>query len=163
MGIFDWLFGKKENTNTSNNNEGKTLSQHMMDDEDVNTTLKDYYDTGELFFEFTPTDYISCIEGKNTDGYRREYYKNGNLKEEGNLINGKPKGLYKEYDETGKLQRELNFINGNPEGLIKDYYETGEIKEEWFIKDGVRHGNHKSYSISGELTQESNWKNGKEV
>ncbi|WP_442878419.1 hypothetical protein [Cetobacterium sp.] len=35
----------------------------------------------------------------------KEYYENGNLKNEGNFFKGYYEGIYKEYSDTGKLMR----------------------------------------------------------
>ena len=44
------------------------------------------------------------------------YYENGQLKEEGNYVNGKKEGLFKVYYENGQLEKEVDYVNGKLKG-----------------------------------------------
>ena len=46
------------------------------------------------------------------EGFFKNYHENGQLKEEGNFINGKKDGLWKFYHENGQLKLEGNFNDG---------------------------------------------------
>ena len=61
------------------------------------------------------------------EGFFKKFHDNGQLKEEGNSINGKKEGLYKTYYENGQLKSEGNYKDDKLDGL---HYYT------WFIKTG---------------------------
>jgi hypothetical protein len=70
-------------------------------------TVNRYYDTGELWYEkhylYKDTNTILV----------KEYYKNGVLKEEGNIKRGRfPDGHWKEYYSDGVLKYEGDYSNG---------------------------------------------------
>jgi antitoxin component YwqK of YwqJK toxin-antitoxin module len=56
------------------------------------------------------------------EGFFKNFHENGQLKKEGNFINGKKEGLYKTYYENGQLEFEGN-------------YKEGELKSEGNFKD----------------------------
>ena len=62
---------------------------------------KGYDENGNVIYEL-----------KNGNGNAREYYYNGNLKYEGEYLNGKRNGLGKEYYHDGKLIFEGVYLNG---------------------------------------------------
>ena len=52
----------------------------------------------------------------------KEYYYLGELKFEGEYLNGKRNGKGKEYDSDGKLRYEGEYLNGERNGKGKEYY-----------------------------------------
>ena len=70
-----------------------------------------------------------------TDSFKI-YHENGNLRVEGNYIDGKPEGLAKAYHENGNLKTEANFKDGKREGVVKTYHENGNLRSEENFKDG---------------------------
>ena len=103
---------------------------------------------------------------------------NGNLKGQGNYVNGDmgekdktgiPKkgreGNWVLYHENGNISKERNYTNGLITGIDKAYYKSGKI---WYIdnnvpKDNVSvpDGESLSYYENGELKEKSFWKMGR--
>ena len=55
-------------------------------------------------------------------GIIKEYYDNGEIKEEVSYKDGKLNGIFKEYYENGSLKSEGRFKNGFLDGKVKEYY-----------------------------------------
>jgi antitoxin component YwqK of YwqJK toxin-antitoxin module len=94
------------------------------------------------------------------DGPYREYYPNGQLKDEEVYRDGKREGLSRWYYEGGKLKGEATFKNGEYEGLLRDYYENGQLKFEAVYQNGKPDGPFKSYDENGRLKNEGVFRNG---
>ena len=60
------------------------------------------------------------------------FYKNGKLKREGRLKNGKNDGLWKGYYENGELMEEGNFKIGKKVGSWKYYNQDGQLKTKYY-------------------------------
>ena len=67
------------------------------------------------------TSLASMPEGS---GVSKEYYSDGNIKEEVGYKNGKLDGEFKEYYEDGTLSSKGQFKNGLIEGLVIEYYHS---------------------------------------
>jgi uncharacterized protein len=116
------------------------------------------------------------------DGPWKSYYKNGQLKSEGNYSSsiqytereynytelgeiikpidytkGIPDGLYKQYYENGNLSIEMYFSIGLPDSIARTYYENGQLETELNFQDGQRSGLCKFYYKSGELESEQDY------
>ena len=65
-----------------------------------------------------------------------EYYESGEVKKEGNYVDGKKEGKWVEYYENGKVWVEGNFVNGKKVGKWVEYDESGKVKDEDIYKDG---------------------------
>ena len=65
---------------------------------------------------------------KTEDGLtiRKTHYKNGTIKSEVSLKDGKREGLEKTYYENGKLQTKVSYKNGKENG-IKQFYKKDDI------------------------------------
>ena len=103
---------------------------------------------------------------------------NGNLKGQGNYVNGDmgekdktgiPKkgreGNWVLYHENGNISKERNYTNGLITGIDKAYYKSGKI---WYIDNNVPEdnvsvsdGEYLSYYENGELNEKSFWKMGR--
>ena len=53
------------------------------------------------------------MNGEKWNGKGKEYYYNGQLKFEGEYLNGKRNGKGKEYDWDGQLEFDGEYLNGN--------------------------------------------------
>ena len=84
-------------------------------------SVTEYYPTGEIYSILTP------INNSDSVFYGKWYYKNGNLGQEGMVINNLYDGHYKEYFEDGTLRWEGHYKNG----VIQGGYEKD------FTWDGV--------------------------
>lgn len=104
----------------------------------------------------------------NNKNYKKEYYSDGRISFEGNVINGKKEGFCKYYEESGnvasfgrykndhmvgtwryfkngRLSYIANYKNGTPSGLWKYYNSNGKISSKGKYFDGKKVGTWKSY------------------
>jgi antitoxin component YwqK of YwqJK toxin-antitoxin module len=68
------------------------------------------------------------------------YHSNGNVKEEGNYVDGKLEGEFREYDESGKLMVLCYFKKGVIDGMLTYWRDSdaGVLFETSMYKDGVK-------------------------
>ncbi|MEA1973501.1 MAG: hypothetical protein U9N34_09450 [Candidatus Cloacimonadota bacterium] len=75
---------------------------------------------------------VWSIEGdtlvKNGIGYYIDFYENGNILEEGNIIDGMRDSLWKEYFENGKLQSSGYYDNDKKNKKWLTFYPSGNMK-----------------------------------
>ena len=84
----------------------------------INSTgkRKDYYESGELYFE---GEYLNGER----NGKGKEYYENGKIKFEGEYLNDKTNGKGKKYYKNGKIKFEGEYLNNEKwNGKIKEYH-----------------------------------------
>ncbi|PLX13585.1 MAG: hypothetical protein C0597_11490 [Marinilabiliales bacterium] len=65
------------------------------------------------------------------DGVWKEFYLNGNIREEKNYTNGRLNGYYKRYNNEGGLVNSIKYKNGEVDFTSKDFESNVEIKEEY--------------------------------
>ncbi|MBK9046699.1 MAG: hypothetical protein IPL74_08345 [Bacteroidetes bacterium] len=65
----------------------------------------------------------------NPNGFNIFYYPNGAKSSEGNLLNGKPDGIWKAYHENGNLKSEGNRVNGKLEGAWSFLMRMGQRQQ----------------------------------
>ena len=58
---------------------------------------------------------------------RKTYYPGGQIKTEGEYLDGKADGVLKEFYPSGKVWKEWNFASGKEEGISKIYFEKSLI------------------------------------
>ncbi len=90
----------------------------------------------------------------------KKTYKNGTVRSEKNVVNGKREGIAKTYYKSGKLKTEVTYKNDKKEGLEKGYYENGKLKFEKMYKHSVLHGQSKTYYKSGKLESDFTFEDG---
>ena len=90
-----------------------------------------------------------------------EYYIDGNIKFEGEYLNGRANGKGKEYNEEGKIILEGEYLNGELNGKGKEYYKNGKLIFEGEYLNGKRNGKGKEYNNYGKLIFEGEYLNGK--
>jgi len=80
-------------------------------------------------------------------------FKEDQKMEEGIYINNRKTGLWKEYYCNGNLKNQLNFVDGRPNGEAVTYYENGMTQEcgTWQRNHWV--GNYYLYDDSGNLAR----------
>lgn len=71
------------------------------------------------------------------DGVWKEFYENGNVKDEKNYSNGKLNGIFKIYNKDRKLLEKLYYKNGEVDIENKDYELEVELKEEYDKKGNL--------------------------
>jgi len=99
------------------------------------------------------------------------YFSNGNIKEEGTVLNAKKHGFFNEYDSLGNRIKSIDYRDGKliaqggiisqkglKSGFWKYYYSTGELKSEGNYKDGHKIGKWKWYFKTGKIQQIGKYK-----
>jgi hypothetical protein len=92
-----------------------------------------------------------------TDGVKKYYGKDGKLKTELTILNGKRNGIAKTYYKNGKVSLEMNYKMGKRDGLSKRFYEDGMLYQETHYKDDKMDGVRKKYRENGKLMSESKY------
>ena len=85
---------------------------------------------------------------------KRDYYKNGQLRGEGDVKNGELDGPFKIYHENGQLKHEGTHYNGYISGPFKIYHENGQLKQEGTYQFDELHGTILSFNENGKLYNE---------
>jgi antitoxin component YwqK of YwqJK toxin-antitoxin module len=93
----------------------------------------------------------------------RTYFDSGQIKTEGNLVEGKKHGEWVHYFESGQIKTINNFQNGIQEGKSFWYHPNGSIGWEENYVNGIAHGKFLYYDESGRLRIEKIYENGNEV
>jgi len=76
-------------------------------------------------------------------------YKDGSVRAEIPMKNGKNNGLAVEYYQSGKVYREIEYIDGIKEGIARRYFENGKLAQETMYKNDKIHGTQKKYREDG--------------
>ncbi|MCR4337762.1 MAG: hypothetical protein NUV91_08170 [Candidatus Omnitrophica bacterium] len=70
------------------------------------------------------------------NGEIKEYYPGGDLKLEGNYVNGLKEGIFQEYHENGNLASVGTYQKGKPTGCFTLYDQSGKIKAKHCYQEG---------------------------
>ena len=84
-------------------------------------------------------------EFKDGKGYIKKYDDLGDIKFEGEYLNGEKNGKGKEYYQNNILKFEGEYLNGKRTGKGKEYYENGNLKFEGEYLNGKKNGKGKEY------------------
>ncbi|MDT8400492.1 MAG: hypothetical protein RQ743_02265 [Bacteroidales bacterium] len=108
---------------------------------------------------------IKVSEGIVTEDGRRNgvwknYYENGNIKEEGEYDYNRRTGFWNFYNRDGSIIQTGSYRNGRPEGLWKWYYPEGSILREEEYYQGRRDGSFIEYSKEGDIISEGEYLDG---
>ncbi|MGE0268444.1 MAG: diguanylate cyclase [Candidatus Omnitrophota bacterium] len=112
----------------------------------------EYFPNGDLKILWEPNEGTSLLT-------RKEFYENGRLKSQANLINNKLTGIYVEYYEDGKLYLETTYKDDALNGPFREYFSNGTVKSEGEYIDGKLNGIQYIYYKDGKLSQEANYDN----
>jgi antitoxin component YwqK of YwqJK toxin-antitoxin module len=94
-----------------------------------------------LFFIVVGFKSFTQVKNVETDnGYNIFYYPNGQISSEGNMLNGKPDGLWKAYYVNGNLKSIGLRRNALLDSVWTFYYENGFIKEKINYLNGKKSG-----------------------
>ena len=105
-----------------------------------------YYENGKISSEGF------MREGK-PDGYWKNYFNTGILKNEGNRKNYLLDSIWKFYSEKGKIQKLIRYTEGKKNGFSENYDTSGILfSQDYYIKDS-KEGNSYTYFKSGKLKQ----------
>ena len=97
------------------------------------------------------------------------FYENGNVKTEGNYIDGKKNGYFKDYTENGDLISVSKYINDILQeeaaeitklDVRNEYYPDGKIKVRATYRNGVPEGIRREYNKDGEIEKSFIYQNG---
>jgi antitoxin component YwqK of YwqJK toxin-antitoxin module len=67
-------------------------------------------------------DIKSTKKSNTTDGVKKYYRKNGKLKTELTILNGKRNGVAKNFYENEKISLEMNYVEGKRQGTSKNFF-----------------------------------------
>ncbi len=128
--------------------QNKPLTGTLYSDDDIEIpnncqcTLKSIYINGKL------------------NGYKKEWYTNGNKKFEGQYKNGLPIDEHVFYDKNGFTQKKNTFKEGK---IITEstYFTNGKIKEKIAYNDSIKDGISKEFDKEGNLLKDIEYNKGR--
>lgn len=95
------------------------------------------------------------------DGPYQEWYRNGQVMQSGEYVDGVKQGQFKLFHENGKPTKTENYLNGKLEGAWKIYREDGTVEEQRSYKDNERDGRWIYYAADGKTpTRQEEYKAG---
>ena len=105
--------------------------------------------------------YREWVDGRLTrefhsrNGPMRNWYGNGQLQSEGNLVNGRVEGVKREWHENGALAREIPYKNGRINGLVRQWNPEGILLGTCQLQNGLGHW--REWYDDGRLRGEMEW------
>jgi hypothetical protein len=119
-----------------------------------------------VFFSILLLASTGCSENNRKKGSEKEKiayekYKDGSIKSESQVKEGKAHGLLKNYTPGGLLESVYTYNMGIKDGPAVEYYPNGQARTKLYYKEGKRHGLARQYYRTGELYRESPYENGK--
>ena len=93
------------------------------------------------------------------NGVEKNFYDNGDLLSEVNIVAGKREGWRKTYFGNGQEPQETFFVNDKPQGIEKYFYPDGTLRLVARWKDGQLNGAVENYDENGVLELESTFEN----
>jgi len=109
--------------------------------------IKVYYPSGKLKIE------EQVLADSFVNGFYKEYYDNGTLYKDYNMVRGKLSGLCKVYDKIGKIYFAGNYKDSLEDGNQVYYFDNGNIDEKYFAKKGLTIGQKFKYYPDGKMRQ----------
>ena len=94
------------------------------------------------------------------NGILREWYDNGQLYLEYEMLNGIKHGVCRKWYSDGKIKQIYNYHKGKLHGNQKKWYLSGKIKAEWNYKDDKLHGVSYEWNENGSIKSVKNFKDG---
>lgn len=98
--------------------------------------------------------YVKMIDKAGNCVKEIEYYETGQVKMEGDLVEGHREGEWKAYLPDGRPQSIGYFKNGQLDGASTVYWENGNLRWEGFYKAGKHCGKWKYYDEQGIFLKE---------
>ena len=100
--------------------------------------------------------FFGCTINKSNKVYvNYEYYENGKIKYEVEMINGKISGTSRYWNKYGSLINKVEYLNGKTHGEWISYYANGEVNYIANYKFNKRHGIMTEYYPNGNIKSES--------
>ena len=94
------------------------------------------------------------------EGIHKEWFRNGNIKDEITYSSGLKNGEFRYWDDKGQLLKEGHYQKNKLDGFIKEWYHNGNIKLEVNYKMGDMHGLRTEWYKSGHKWSEQIMENG---
>jgi antitoxin component YwqK of YwqJK toxin-antitoxin module len=113
-----------------------------------------YIDYGTIM-DNSAVSAIMCLAKK------KEFLKDGQLRNEWNYVNNKREGISRPWYENGQLCEECNYVNGESEGIYRSWHENGQFHCECNCVNGKQEGNRLLWYENGQLRGECNYVNDK--
>lgn len=120
----------------------------------------------KLYFPDTPAvDGIMTYKDGKHHGEFSYFYRNGQLKQKGEFVDGTIEGLLIGYYEDGTPKEEITHVDGMTQGPFKEYNPNGTLKAEGEFtskqdQENLEHGLLKLYDENGELNKKMICKQG---
>jgi len=93
------------------------------------------------------------IKGAGSNGIWTYYYKNGNKKSSGQLINLRKVKRWTEYHSNGRIKRTVHYnMQERREGICMDFYLNGQVQQVSIYKNGELKKTEEFYLINGKQT-----------
>lgn len=105
--------------------------------------------------------FTDATQTKLYSGEFKEYFANGALKVEINILNGKPEGAYLVYFANGKPNEVRAYRNGEFHGVWRTYNEAGMLIAEAEYRNNKKNGTWHVWDDSGIMRYEMQYSNGK--
>jgi antitoxin component YwqK of YwqJK toxin-antitoxin module len=179
----DYLNGIKHGEEIKYNSTQEVLERNIYANNKITLSETYNYNYGDDNYLKTTKHIGSNIETKeslNQDGLRQiytykngkmdgpviEYYDNGQIKSQYNLVPTKSgssvnNGLNIEFYESGKVERKINYSLGKATGTSYSYYEDGTIRTMIPYFNNQPNGVGYAYHENGKISEKGAWKDGK--
>lgn len=95
-----------------------------------------------------------------TEKEHKQYFANGKLKQQYELVNGYRHGKFRSYYANGKLNAEGEYLMGDQVGKWVWFDDKGQITQEGTYEDGQQHGIWTSYHTNGKKNNVRNFNYG---
>lgn len=109
-----------------------------------------FWDTGEKKTE------VYYRDGE-YHGPKTSWYRDGQIWNSGQSINGKPTGTWSEWHANGAKAREMTFVSGGLNGWMIEWYPDGQMKRRVMYVKGLRQGRETRWDIDGALLREADY------
>ncbi len=120
--------------------------------------LKSYYENSESVKE---EFYVTSKDNNTLNGPYKSFFKNGNLKSEGQFVNNQSTGIWKYYFENGQLRMQGEIENGKGVGEWQYYFENGSFKMIGKMVEGKKQDDWVYYHKNGSKESEGKYITGK--
>lgn len=109
----------------------------------------------KIVFAFFSLLFVSC----SADNRSKEYYESGEIRLEGQVVNGSKEGKWIQYDKSGNITTIFRYENGQIR--LKETYINNNLTFSEQMDNGVKNGETISYFPNGKIKIKSNYVNGK--
>lgn len=108
------------------------------DSADATSETEDYCDCEMLALDNLYNHFYLEDRNEPYTGVCKIFHKNGQLKQEREIVDGKNNGYYRVYSESGQLLEEGVFKNNRHHGVFRYFEENGDLIVEAEYENGVR-------------------------